>query len=197
MPRRRSSKLDERMTEEAPSPALAPRPQCPRCGTVVPLVGPGTQVIRCAGCGAALQVSARPLEQPRTPEEGVQRPRRRPMVEVSGPRRAEPQPVHTFTVNLSQSDIDPDSLGPQAAAPPPAPAPAPAPVAPPASAETPWFAEDIERLPEASISLGQLALEGFEPFPSLPLRPDVPQGARTGAAPARPPGVPAPHLQGK
>lgn len=108
------------------------------------------------------------------------------MVEVSGPRRAEPQPVHTFTVDLSQSDIDTDSLGPQAAPAPPAPAPAPAPVPAPSSVETPWFAEDIERLPEASMSLGQLALEDFEPFPSLPR-----------ADPARPPGAPATHLQGK
>ncbi|QRK11707.1 hypothetical protein JQX13_17525 [Archangium violaceum] len=157
-------------------------------------MGPGTQVIRCAGCGAALQVSARPLDPPKppdtpaapAPEEAAPRPRRRPMVEVSGPRRAEPQPVHTFTVDLSQSDIDTESLGPQAVPTPPAPASVPAPVPPPASVETPWFAEDIERLPEASMSLGQLALEGFEPFPALPR-----------AAPARPPGAPATHLQGK
>ena len=47
------------------------------------------------------------------------------------------------------------------------------------------------------MSLGQLALEKFEALPALPLRPDVPQGSRTGTAAPRPPGAPAPHLQGK
>ncbi|WP_375769841.1 hypothetical protein NR798_02845 [Archangium gephyra] len=164
------------MTAEAPSSTPAARPQCPRCGTVVPLAGPGTQVIRCTGCGAALQVSVRPAEPvglPRTPEpqagEGGPRPRRRPMVEVSGPRRAEARPVVTFTVELSQSDIETEAL--QEGAPPPPPAQAQAPVAPsPTPPDMPWFAEDIERLPEANVDLGKLALESFEPFPSLPQR---------------------------
>lgn len=198
--------LDERMTAEAPSPPMMPRPQCPRCGTVVPLVGPGVQVIRCAGCGAALQVSARPVEAPRTPSappipgEPVARPRRRPMVELSGPKRAaEPQPI-TFTVELSQTDIETGGLEeqPAPAPPPPLPAPAAAPSAHPVNIDTPWYAEDIERLPEASMSLGRLALEDFESLPPLPSRPDIPPGSRTGAATApRPPGVPSPHLQGK
>ncbi|PTL84685.1 hypothetical protein [Vitiosangium sp. GDMCC 1.1324] len=165
-------------------------------------MGPGTQVIRCAGCGAALQVSARPVEPQKTPDtpappaaEGGARPRRRPVVEVSGPRRAEAQPLQTFTVELSQSDIDTGAIGLEAEPAPPAAAPAPA--AAPVSVETPWYAEDIERLPEASVSLGQLALENFEPFPPLSLRPDLPQGSRTGTAAARPPGVPTSHLQGK
>ncbi|KFA94749.1 hypothetical protein Q664_00820 [Archangium violaceum Cb vi76] len=95
------------------------------------------------------------------------------MVEVSGPRRAEVQPRVTFTVELSQSEIDTEPLEADTARPVQAPAPAPAPV-PAASApplpETPWFAEDIERLPEANVELGKLALENFEPFPSLPQR---------------------------
>lgn len=75
------------------------------------------------------------------------------MVEVSGPRRAEAQPVVTFTVELSQSDIELDALEAASAAPlPPAPAPAPAPASPtPTHLDTPWFAEDIERLPEANV----------------------------------------------
>ncbi|MFY0563036.1 hypothetical protein ACN28E_04270 [Archangium lansingense] len=165
------------MTAEAPSSTPAARPLCPRCGTVVPLAGPGIQVIRCTGCGAALQVSVRPAEPPpKTPAspgtqagEGGARPRRRPMVEVSGPRRAEPQPVLTFTVELSQSDIETEPLESEASASASAPAPAPSPPTPP-HLDTPWFAEDIERLPEANVDLGQLALESFEPFPSLPQR---------------------------
>ena len=94
------------------------------------------------------------------------------MVEVSGPRRAEAQPVITFTVELSQSDIELEALeaeaeAPQASAPAPAPAAAPAPPTP-THLDTPWFAEDIERLPEANVDLGQLALESFESFPPLP-----------------------------
>jgi hypothetical protein len=154
---------------------------------MVPLAGPGTQVIRCTGCGAALQVSVRPVEPaaaPHTPAppsgEGGARPRRRPMVEISGPRRAEVQPVVSFTVELSQSDIETEPLEADAARPAPAPAPAQAQAVPtPPLPDTPWFAEDIERLPEANVDLGKLALESFEPFPSLP------QGAS------------ASHLQGK
>ncbi|HYO57644.1 hypothetical protein [Archangium sp.] len=160
------------MTAEASSSTPAPRPQCPRCGTVVPLAGPGIQVIRCTGCGAALQVSVRPAEPPGTASTpappasgGGARPRRRPMVEVSGPRRAEAQPVVSFTVELSQSDIDTRPLQEEAALSAPAPAPAS-----PTHLDTPWFAEDIERLPEANVDLGQLALESFEPFPPLPQR---------------------------
>src|SRR5689334_20643121 len=152
MPRPCSSELDERMTAEAPSTPPAPRPQCPRCGTGVPLVGPGIQVIRCEGCGAALQVSTRSAGPPKTPAaagEGPVRPRRRPMVELSGPRRPEPQPVHTFTVELSQSDIETSALGMEA--PPGTPARTPTPTTAPTSAplpnvDTPWYAEDIERL---------------------------------------------------
>lgn len=91
------------------------------------------------------------------------------MVEVSGPRRAEAQPVITFTVELSQSDIELDALEAAPQAPAPAPAPAAAPASPtPTHLDTPWFAEDIERLPEANVDLGQLALESFESFPPLP-----------------------------
>lgn len=100
------------------------------------------------------------------------------MVEVSGPRRAEVQPRVTFTVELSQSEIDTEPLEADTARPAPAPIPAPAASAAPLP-ETPWFAEDIERLPEANVELGKLALENFEPFPSLPQR------------------APASHLQGK
>ena len=96
------------------------------------------------------------------------------MVEVSGPRRAEAQPVVTFTVELSQSDIETEALKPTA------PAQAQAPAQPtPTHLDMPWFAEDIERLPEANVDLGKLALESFEPFPPLPQR------------------APASHLQGK
>jgi hypothetical protein len=87
------------------------------------------------------------------------------MVELSGPRRAEAQSVQRFTVELSQSDIETAPL--QAKAAPAGPAPAPA---PPTGVDTPWFAEDIERLPEANVDLGQLALDSFEPFPPLPPR---------------------------
>lgn len=182
------------------------RPQCPRCGTVVPLVGPGVQVIRCAGCRAALQVSARPVEQrPRTPSAPpisdlpVARPRRRPMVELSSPKpRPEPEsPPITFTVELSQTDIETGELEEQPAPPPPAPVPSVAPAVAPVHIDTPWYAEDIERLPEASMSLAQLTLEDLASLPPLPLRPDIPPGTRTGTAPARPPGGPPSHLQGK
>jgi hypothetical protein len=98
------------------------------------------------------------------------------MVEVSGPRRAEVKPSLTFTVELSQSDIETEALEAGTARP----APAQAPASPtPTHLDTPWFAEDIERLPEANVDLGQLALESFEPFPPLPQR------------------APASHLQGK
>ena len=165
----------------------------------------GTQVIRCEGGGAALQVSVRPLEAATSPPpvpplpvgEAASRPRRGPMVEVSGPRRAEARPVHTFTVELSQSDIDTEGLEKQAPAPRPAPppiapvvpaAPSPSAAPPPVSPDTPWYAEDIERLPEASASLGQLALENFEALPPLPVRLDVPAASRPASPPARPPG---------
>lgn len=146
----------------------------------MPLSASGTQVIRCAGCGAALQVSVRPVDVPRPPEPAVApddaaaRPRRRPMVEVAGPRRAGLGPAPNFTVELSQSDIDTEGIEAEA---PRRPAPAAPPVPPPpppAVIDTPWFAEDIERLPEANASLGQLALESFEALPPLRLRPDVP-----------------------
>jgi hypothetical protein len=176
---------------------MMPRPQCPRCGTVVPLVGPGVQVIRCAGCGAALQVSARPVEKPKTPSssappipgEPIARPRRRPMVELSSPKqRPEPEsPPITFTVELSQTDIETGELEDQPASPPatPAPVPAAAPAALPTLIDTPWYAEDIERLPEANVDLEQLSLESFETLPPMPLRLDVPQSARTGTVPSR------------
>ena len=90
------------------------------------------------------------------------------------------QPVLTFTVELSQSDIETEPLESEASASASASAPAPAPAPPtPPHLDTPWFAEDIERLPEANVDLGQLALESFEPFPSLPQR------------------APSSHLQGK
>lgn len=177
------------MTTEAPFPPPTARPQCPRCGTPVPVTGAGTQIIRCGGCGAALQVNVRPLESPpRTPdaalpssEEAGARPRRRPMVEVPGPRRVEPPPS-TFTVELSQSDIETEGLDTSAPAKPPRPPPTPPPAPAQApSVDTPWFAEDIERLPEVSASLGQLSLETFEPLPPLPLRPDVPVASRSPA----------------
>ncbi|MGZ3457955.1 MAG: hypothetical protein ACXU86_05540 [Archangium sp.] len=148
----------------------------------MPLVGPGIQVLRCGGCGAALQVSVRPVGPPKPPAAGESpaRPRRRPMVELSGPRRAEPRPGHSFTVELSQSDIETGALETEA---PPG-TPARTPTIPPTSAPPPsvdmlWYAEDIERLPEATLALGQLALEDFEPVPPLP------------------PGASASHLQGK
>jgi hypothetical protein len=100
------------------------------------------------------------------------------MVEISGPRRAEIQPAVNFTVELSQSEIDTEPLEADTARPAPAPPPAQAAPTPPLP-ETPWFAEDIERLPEANVDLGKLALESFEPFPSLPQR------------------APPSHLQGK
>ena len=122
---------------------MMPRPQCPRCGTVVPLVGPGVQVIRCAGCSAALQVSARPVERPKTPStppvasEPIARPRRRPMVELSTPKQR-PEPVSppvTFTVELSQTDIETGELDESSTPPPPTPGPVPvvAPAAAPSS----------------------------------------------------------------
>jgi hypothetical protein len=188
------------MTVESPSTAMVARPLCPRCGTELPVMPAGTQVIRCEGCGAALQVSVRPMEPGNAPPpvppvaagDASARPRRRPMVEVSGPRRAEARPVHTFTVELSQSDIETEGLDKQAPAPRPPPPVAPlapaAPAAPPPSPDTPWYAEDIERLPEASSSLSQLALENFEALPPLSVRPDVPATSRPASAPARPPG---------
>jgi hypothetical protein len=160
----------------------------------VPLSAAGTQVIRCAGCGAALQVSVRPLDAPRSaPPENTAagdelsaRPRRRPMVEVSGPLHGGLKPAQSFTVELSQSDIDTEGI--EAAAPrrPPPAAPPVVPPPPPAALDTPWFAEDIERLPEANASLGQLALETFEALPPLRLRPDVPPSPRPPTAPASP-----------
>lgn len=126
------------------------------------------------------------------PPEGAEapRPRRRPMVEVSGPRRAEFRPLATFTVELSQSDIDTEGLLDAPAPPPPAPPPAIAPVVPPpppVNLDTPWFAEDIERLPEANASLGQLALETFEALPPLKPRPEVSPASRGPASAAPPP----------
>ena len=110
-----------------------------------------------------------------------------------GPRRAEVRPLATFTVELSQSDIDTEGLDSPAPAPPAPPAIAPmVPAPPPVNLDTPWFAEDIERLPEANASLGQLALETFEPLPPLKLRPDTPAAPRPPA-----PGVPPPSSRGK
>lgn len=123
------------------------------------------------------------------------------MVELSTPKpRPEPaSPPVTFTVELSQTDIETGDLDGEPGPPPPAPAPAPtaAPAAAPGIIDTPWYAEDIERLPEASMSLAQLTLEDLAALPPLPLRPDLPPGSRTGTAPARPPGGPPSHLQGK
>ncbi|ATB44103.1 hypothetical protein CYFUS_009584 [Cystobacter fuscus] len=131
----------------------------------------------------------------RTPEpstavaEGAARPRRRPMVEVPGPQRANAQPVPTFTVELSQSDIDTEGIEPEGKPPAQAPAaaPLPPPPPPPAILDTPWFAEDIERLPEANASLGQLALENFESLPPLRPRPDVPSASRGPPSTSQPP----------
>jgi hypothetical protein len=106
------------------------------------------------------------------------RPRRKPMVEVSGPRRAQAQPMPTLTVDIPLTP-EPE----QAASPPPPPVT-------PTSLDVPWYAEDIERLPEANVDLGQLALESLETLPPLPLRLDVPQSSRTGTTSPRPPGVP-------
>lgn len=84
------------------------------------------------------------------------------MVEVPGPRRAQPEPVPvsipTFTVDvepLPESEATVDTTLP--GTPPPIP-----------TLDVPWFAEDIERLPEANVALGQLALENFEALPPLP-----------------------------
>jgi hypothetical protein len=117
---------------------------------------------------------------PPAPLEGAARPRRRPMVEVSGPRRAAVEPVATLTVDLP---VEPE------------PAAAPAPPPPPASIDVPWFAEDIERLPDSDLDLGQLALESFESLPPLRVRPDLSSAPR--AAPSRPSGVPGSHVPGK
>lgn len=106
------------------------------------------------------------------------RPRRKPMVEVAGPRRAQVvQRVPTLTVDIPVEAIVEE--------PPP---PPPQPVTP-GSIDVPWYAEDIERLPEANVDLGQLSLESLETLPPLPLRLDAPR--------ARPPGPPASQLQGK
>jgi hypothetical protein len=64
----------------------------------------------------------------------------------------------------------------------------------PGSIDVPWYAEDIERLPEANVDLGQLSLESLETLPPLPLRLDAPRGA---SATSRPPGTPASQLLGK
>jgi hypothetical protein len=110
------------------------------------------------------------------------------MVEVAGPRRAVVAPVPTITVDIPATPDDPAE-----------------PVAevtharPATSIDVPWFAEDIERLPEADVDLGRLALESLESLPPLPVRLDkasAPQAAGT-AAPARPPGAPGSHSLGK
>ncbi len=180
------------MTAEPRPSAPVPTLQCPRCKATLPPVSLGSQIIRCGSCGAAMEVRVRTAQQaasegpatnyipPPAALEGAARPRRRPMVEVSGPRRAAVEPVATLTVDL-----------------PPEPEPTPAPAAPPpaASIDVPWFAEDIERLPDADVDLSQLALESFEALPPLPLRPDQSSASRAaGAAPSRPPGS---HLPGK
>lgn len=183
--------------EPRPSPPVPPL-QCPRCKATLPPVSLGSQIIRCGTCGAAMEVRVRTAQQaalegpatsyipPPAPLEGAARPRRRPMVEVAGPRRAAVEPVATLTVDLP---VEPE--------PEPAPAPTPRPPSP-ASIDVPWFAEDIERLPDANVDLGQLALESFEALPPLPVRPDLSQASRaTGGAPSRPPGGPGSHLQGK
>lgn len=178
------SELVERMTAEPRSPATVPPLQCPRCRATLPPVSLGSQLIRCGGCGAAMEVRVRTTPQasePSAPAGGLEtaRPRRKPMVEVSGPRRAQAQPMPTLTVDI-----------PLAPEPEQAPSPPPPPVTP-TSLDVPWYAEDIERLPEANVDLGQLALESLETLPPLPLRLDVPQASRTGTASPPPPGVPA------
>jgi hypothetical protein len=105
------------------------------------------------------------------------------MVEVAGPRRAQVvQPVPTITLDIPMEAVTEE--------PPP---PAPQPVTP-SSIDVPWYAEDIERLPEANVDLGQLSLESLETLPPLPLRLDAPRGA---SATSRPPGTPASQLLGK
>ncbi len=171
--------------EPRPSPPV-PTLQCPRCKATLPPVSLGSQIVRCGSCGAAMEVRVRTAQQaasegpttayipPPAPLEGMARPRRRPMVEVSGPRRAAVEPVSTLTVDIP---VEPEPA--LASTPPPS----------PASIDVPWFAEDIERLPEADVDLGQLALESFESLPPLALRPDLSSASRAaGAAPSRPPG---------
>lgn len=156
----------------------------------------GSQIVRCVGCGAAMEVRVRktpssdeppPPPVPSLPDPGVARLRRRPMVEIAGPRRAVVAPVPTITVDIPATPDDP--------APPVAEVSTPRPAT---SIDVPWFAEDIERLPEADVDLEQLALESFESLPALPMRLDVSSASRTvGAAPARPPGAPDSHSLGK
>lgn|GEM_PF-2267435 len=188
----------ERMSAE-PRPQTVPTLQCPRCSATLPPVSLGSQIVRCLGCGAAMEVRVRktprtdepappPPPVPSLPEPGVARLRRRPMVEVAGPRRAVVAPVPTITVDIPATPDD-----------------AAEPVAevtqarPATSIDVPWFAEDIERLPEADMDLGRLTLESFESLPPLPVRLDgasAPQASGT-ASPARPPGAPGSHSLGK
>ncbi|HEX8826244.1 MAG TPA: hypothetical protein VF794_40440 [Archangium sp.] len=182
------------MTAEPRTPTV-PSLQCPRCGATLPPVSMGSQIIRCVGCGAAMEVRVRTTPRPgessgppvpAVPTPGVARPRRRPMVEVAGPRRGAVEPVPTITVDIPAT---PDEAEPAVAVSTPRPA---------ASIDVPWFAEDIERLPEADVDLGQLALESFEALPPLQVRLDVSSASRAaGTAPARPPGAPGSHSLGK
>jgi len=156
----------------------------------------GSQIVRCVGCGAAMEVRVRktpspdeppPPPVPSLPEPGVARLRRRPMVEIAGPRRAVVAPVPTITVDIPATPDDPAAPVAEVSTP-----------RPPTSIDVPWFAEDIERLPEADVDLEQLALESFESLPALPVRLDVSSASRTmGAAPAHPPGAPGSHSLGK
>lgn len=152
----------------------------------------GSQIIRYQGCGAAMEVRVRttpreddpaPPPVPSLPDPGVARPRRRPMVEVAGPRRAVVAAVPTITVDIPAVPGEPEPVAVVSTP------------RPPTSIDVPWFAEDIERLPEADVDLGQLALESFESLPPLPVRLDMSSAPRAaGTAPARPPGS---HSLGK
>ena len=156
----------------------------------------GSQIVRCVGCGAAMEVRVRktpssdeppPPPVPSLPDPGVARLRRRPMVEIAGPRRAVVAPVPTITVDIPATPDDPAAPVAEVSTPRPT-----------SSIDVPWFAEDIERLPEADVDLEQLALESFESLPSLPVRLDTSSAPRAvGATPARPPGAPGPHSLGK
>jgi hypothetical protein len=156
----------------------------------------GSQIVRCTGCGAAMEVRVRKTPSadeppappvPSLPEPGVARLRRRPMVEIAGPRRAVVAPVPTITVDIPATPDDPAEPVAQVSSPRPA-----------TSIDVPWFAEDIERLPEADVNLESLALESFESLPSLPVRLDAPSAPRAaGSTPPRPPGAPGSHSLGK
>jgi hypothetical protein len=158
----------------------------------------GSQIVRCTGCGAAMEVRVRktphpgeapPPPVPSLPEPGVAKLRRRPMVEIAGPRRAVVAPVPTITVDIPVTPEEAEDAEPVAEV---------SAVRPPTSIDVPWFAEDIERLPEADVDLEQLALDSFEALPPLPLRLDASSATRAvGSTPARPPGPPGSPSLGK